>query len=82
MTIIKDAVFLTADKLFSNQQAAWNKQRDYVRQHSTFYTQLWEGKTPPSDLCDLHELPLSDKTPDKEIPGTAPALRQLSRIRT
>jgi len=62
MTTIRDAVFLSASELFLHQQAAWEKQKNHVQQHSTFYNVLWDGKIPPSDLRDLPELPLSEKT--------------------
>jgi len=61
MTIIKDATSLSTIELRPHQQTAWEKQRHYVSQHSDFYIQLWEGKTPPTDLRDLAELPLSEK---------------------
>jgi phenylacetate-CoA ligase len=61
MTIIRDTIFLSAAELFPHQQAAWEKQKNYVKQHSTFYKVLWDGITPPSDLRDLPELPLSEK---------------------
>ncbi len=61
MTIIKDAMSLSAIELFPHQQLAWEKQRTYVQQNSDFYKHLWEGRMPPSDLRDLAELPLSEK---------------------
>jgi phenylacetate-CoA ligase len=61
MTIIRDTIFLSAAELFPHQQTAWEKQKNYVKQHSTFYKVLWDGITPPSDLRDLPELPLSEK---------------------
>lgn len=61
MTIVKDAVSLSAIELFPHQQAAWDVQRDYVSRNSGFFRDLWSGKTPPRDLRDLPELPLSNK---------------------
>jgi len=43
------------------QQHAWDQQRHYVAAHSDFYRTLWQGQTPPRDLRDLPNLPLSDK---------------------
>ncbi len=62
MTILENALSVTAAKLLSHQQAAWAVQRNYVLQNSAFYKSLWNGKKPPNDLCDLPELPLSDKS--------------------
>ncbi len=62
MTIIRDAIFLSAAELFFHQQAAWEEQKNYVKQNSAFYKVLWDGKLPPADLRDLPELPLSEKT--------------------
>ena len=61
MTIVKDAVSLGAADLFPHQQAAWQKQQDYVSRNSAFYQDLWNGKAPPVDLRDLALLPLSNK---------------------
>jgi len=62
MTIVKDAVSLGAADLLPHQQAAWQKQRDYVGQNSAFYQNLWNGKAPSADLRDLALLPLSNKS--------------------
>ncbi len=61
MTIVKEAIFLGATELFPHQQAAWQVQRDHVSRNSGFFKDLWGGKTPPRDLRDLPELPLSNK---------------------
>jgi phenylacetate-CoA ligase len=61
MTIVKDAESLSAIELFPHQQAAWERQRDYVSQNSEFFRELWNGRTLPHDLRDLPELPLSEK---------------------
>jgi phenylacetate-CoA ligase len=61
MTILKDAEMLGAVKLLPVQQASWEHQRQYVASHSEFYTELWNGLTPPADLRDLPALPLSSK---------------------
>lgn len=42
-------------------EAAWQRQRKHVAEHSGFYRRLWNGKPPPEDLRDLPALPLSDK---------------------
>ncbi|MGF1611390.1 MAG: phenylacetate--CoA ligase family protein [Kiloniellales bacterium] len=61
MTLVQDAEFLSADELRAHQQAAWRRQRAHVSTQSVFFRALWNGKTPPEDLRDLAELPLSDK---------------------
>jgi len=61
MTILQNAMSLTAIELLPHQQTTWEVQRDYVYQNSDFYNELWNGKKPPEDLRDLPELPLSDK---------------------
>ena len=52
---------LSASELLARQQEAWVSQRDYVAGNSAFYRDLWEGHTPPDDLRDLPDLPLSSK---------------------
>ena len=61
MTILKNAESLGAGDLFPHQQAAWDRQRAHVSRNSAFYKALWNGKSPPRDLRDLPELPLSEK---------------------
>lgn len=61
MTVLESALSLSADELFCHQKALWQRQLDYVFKNSEFYQHLWQNKTPPTDLRDLVELPLSDK---------------------
>ena len=56
-----DGETIGATELERHQQAAWEIQRQYVLEHSTFYQELWGGLSPPLSLRDLPELPLSDK---------------------
>ncbi len=56
-----DAETAETGELQSYQQVAWQTQRVYVAENSTFYQQLWNGVSPPADLRDLPDLPLSDK---------------------
>ena len=62
MTLLKNAMELSQDQLFSHQQTAWQKQSHYVLTSSPFYQNLWNGILPPKDLKDLRNLPLSDKS--------------------
>ncbi len=50
----------------------WEQQRHHVARNSTFYRELWEGRTPPAELSDLPELPLSDKSQLRESQAAAP----------
>ena len=56
-----DAETLGKRDLTHLQQTAWANQSKYVAKYSMFYQGLWEGRSPPTDLRDLPELPLSDK---------------------
>ncbi|WP_323037370.1 phenylacetate--CoA ligase family protein [Pararhodobacter sp.] len=62
MTLLPDAETLSAADLPPILQAAWDRQRAYVRENSVFYRNLWAGVPPPEDLRDLPALPLSDKS--------------------
>ena len=61
MMPVDGAEFASAAVLLPGQQAAWREQARYVAENSAFYRALWDGRTPPGDLRDLPELPLSDK---------------------
>ena len=61
MMDIEDAETIGAAGLLACQQAAWDRQRDYVAGNSAFYQELWKGRPPPRSLRDLAELPLSSK---------------------
>ncbi len=61
MTLLHEAETLDAPAMQRHQQAAWEKQRDYVSARSDFYAELWNGQAPPADLRDLPALPLSSK---------------------
>lgn len=61
MSLVPDAEFMDATTLQAQQQAAWSIQAAHISAHSSFYQALWKGMTPPSDLRDLPQLPLSDK---------------------
>lgn len=61
MSLIDDAHRMDPDDLATHRQEAWARQRAYVMQNSEFYRDLWQGQTPPEDLRDLPDLPLSDK---------------------
>jgi phenylacetate-CoA ligase len=61
MTLLQDAETLGAADLLSHQQTAWEHQRRYVAKNSVFYQELWGGRSPPQDLRDLPDLPLSNK---------------------
>ena len=61
MSLIDDAHRMAPDDLATHRQEAWARQRAYVMQNSEFYRDLWQGQTPPEDLRDLPDLPLSDK---------------------
>ncbi len=61
MSLIDNAHRMDPDDLAAHRQEAWARQRAYVMQNSEFYRDLWQGQTPPEDLRDLPDLPLSDK---------------------
>jgi phenylacetate-CoA ligase len=62
MTLLLDAEYMPLEELALMQQQAWQKQRDYVLEHSAFYQQLWGDIQVPELLEDLSQLPLSDKS--------------------
>ena len=62
MSIMENAVFQKSTVLFGHQQSAWKRQSEYVARNSSFFRELWAGITPPRDLRDLPELPLSEKS--------------------
>ncbi|MBT4933922.1 MAG: phenylacetate--CoA ligase family protein [Rhodospirillaceae bacterium] len=53
--------FMALAELKELQQQRWLEQVRYVETSSPFYQGLWRGMTPPTQLDDLAELPLSDK---------------------
>ncbi|MDA3857409.1 MAG: hypothetical protein PF480_04040 [Roseovarius sp.] len=61
MTLLERGEFADAETLRAHQQGAWAAQADHVARHSALYRDLWQGRTPPEDLGDLAQLPLSDK---------------------
>jgi len=61
MSTITNADRLSAADLKPHIDGAWARQSAHVAQTSAFYRDLWQGRTPPRDLCDLPDLPLSDK---------------------
>lgn len=61
MSTITGADRLSAAELTPHINRRWQAQRKYVASASPFYRDLWQGRTPPEDLRDLPELPLSDK---------------------
>lgn len=50
----------------------WQRQRDYVLEHSAFYQRLWQGTAPPENLSDIAALPLTDKAMLRESQATFP----------
>jgi len=56
-----NAEALGATELECHQQAAWQTQGPYVSENSVFYQELWNRQSPPTELRDLPELPLSSK---------------------
>ena len=61
MRTVTGAEKLSTADLAPHIEAAWQAQRAHVAA-SPFYHALWQGRTPPMDLRDLPELPLSDKS--------------------
>jgi len=61
MRTVTGAEKLSTADLAPHIEAAWQAQRAHVAA-SPFYSALWQGRTPPKDLRDLPELPLSDKS--------------------
>ncbi len=59
--VLDGAEFASPAALLAHQQAAWREQQGHVAERSAFYRTLWDGRTPPADLRDLPELPLSEK---------------------
>lgn len=62
MTLIDQGHTIPLPDLADHRQQAWATQSTYVAQNSAFYQRLWAGQTPPADLNDLPQLPLSDKS--------------------
>ena len=62
MILLPNAEYMPLEDLALMQQQAWQQQRDYVREHSAFYQQLWGDIQVPELLEDLSQLPLSDKS--------------------
>lgn len=62
MRTVIGAEMLSARDLQPHVETAWQAQRAHVAASSAFYRDLWQGRTPPNDLRDLPELPLSDKS--------------------
>ncbi len=58
---MQDVDTFGATDLLRHQQAAWQRQREYVARNSAFYQELWDGQAPPGNLRDLPVLPLSSK---------------------
>ena len=61
MSTLKDGEKCPPDDLQAHIQGLWQAQRAHVATASPFYRALWQGRTPPRDLRDLPDLPLSDK---------------------
>lgn len=57
----ESADFAPLDDLARHRQSLWVRQRDYVRDHSSLYSRVWEGLNLPDHLEDLDALPLVDK---------------------
>jgi len=72
VTTVPDADALAAAELAEHTSRSWRSQREHVATHSAFYQQLWDGRRPPSDLRDLPELPLSDKSQLRESQANHP----------
>jgi phenylacetate-CoA ligase len=72
MTTLPGAEFRDPSELLPWQQARWSEQRVHVAAASAFCKALWDGRTPPADLRDLAELPLSDKAQLRTAQGEAP----------
>lgn len=62
MSTIAGAETLSVADLNRHVDDAWQRQRAYVAENSSFYRSLWHGRMPPRNLRDLPELPLSDKS--------------------
>lgn len=62
--------FVPMAEMQALQQDRWRTQSSYVAANSPFYQRLWGGKVPSGDLCDLVELPLSDKAMLRESQST------------
>lgn len=73
MSLLDDAETMTSAELLSHNQVSWTTQRAHVDANSNFYRELWNGRTPPEDLRDLPELPLSEKAQLRAAQATHPA---------
>jgi phenylacetate-CoA ligase len=62
MMLLEDAEKLSLAELLPHQQMLWEKQRQYLMNHSSFYQELWGETFPPANLVDLAGLPLSSKS--------------------
>ena len=57
-----DEEFLPTDAVAGLRQRRWQRQRDYVLNHSNFFQKLWDGIELPLSLEDFGQLPLCDKS--------------------
>ena len=68
---MRDAERLSLDELRSLQHERLPRQLEYVVERSPFYRALW-GETPPTELDELAQLPLSDKEMLRRDQAAAP----------
>ena len=61
MRLLPGADFAPLEELDAYRQWLWSQQRDYVREHSDLYRDVWTGHDVPENLDDLAALPLVDK---------------------
>jgi len=59
--LIDRADFAELDDLAAHRQRLWERQRDYVLDHSPLHRRVWGAAVPPASLAGLAELPLVDK---------------------
>ena len=61
MRLLPRADFAPLEELAAHRQRLWSHQRDYVKERSALYRDVWTGYDVPESLDDLARLPLVDK---------------------
>ena len=61
MRLLPRADFAPLGELAAHRQRLWAQAREYVKECSAFYREIWTGYDVPESLDDLAALPLVDK---------------------
>ena len=61
MRLVPRADFAPLEQLAAHRERLWTQQREYVKERSALYREIWTGHDVPESLDDLAGLPLVDK---------------------